>query len=160
VVQPVLRSVGDPTLFCFISCASFYSLSNILKSRQVFQSTWKYLVAGAIAGAVSRTVTAPLDRLKVFFSSPRDCSLLILLVRNKTPLQSLASGNSVSSQVLLQLRGAGIGTGVLPVDRRLGIGEAFKLMLQEGGLKGCWRGNGVNVLKVIGLLALEDAHLF
>lgn len=27
---------------------------------------WKHLVSGAVAGAISRTGTAPLDRMKVF----------------------------------------------------------------------------------------------
>lgn len=27
---------------------------------------WRHLIAGGVAGAVSRTATAPLDRLKVF----------------------------------------------------------------------------------------------
>ncbi|KAI2666206.1 Calcium-binding mitochondrial carrier protein SCaMC-3 [Labeo rohita] len=65
---------------------------------------WRQLVAGAMAGAVSRTGTAPLDRLKVF-----------LQVHGSSGV-SLFSG----------LRG----------------------MVQEGGLRSLWRGNGINVLKI------------
>uniref|UniRef100_A0A8C6SBQ3 Solute carrier family 25 member 23b n=1 Tax=Neogobius melanostomus TaxID=47308 RepID=A0A8C6SBQ3_9GOBI len=63
---------------------------------------WRQLVAGAMAGAVSRTGTAPLDRLKVF-----------LQVRT-------------SANLWAGLRG----------------------MVQEGGVRSLWRGNGINVLKI------------
>ncbi|XP_066293551.1 calcium-binding mitochondrial carrier protein SCaMC-2-like isoform X4 [Branchiostoma lanceolatum] len=67
---------------------------------------WRQLVAGGTAGAVSRTCTAPLDRLKV----------------------------------LLQVHGANVARG--------GIWGSFQHMLKEGGVKGLWRGNGMNVLKI------------
>ncbi|KAL2101263.1 hypothetical protein ACEWY4_003024 [Coilia grayii] len=65
---------------------------------------WRQLMAGAMAGAVSRTGTAPLDRLKVF----------------------------------LQVHGSG------GVSLRTGL----RGMVQEGGLRSLWRGNGINVLKI------------
>jgi len=66
---------------------------------------WRHLVAGGVAGAVSRTCTAPLDRLKV----------------------------------LLQVHGGRKNTSLL---------DTMKYMLNEGGVKGLWRGNGINVLKI------------
>ncbi|XP_068393255.1 mitochondrial adenyl nucleotide antiporter SLC25A23 isoform X5 [Eschrichtius robustus] len=67
---------------------------------------WKQLVAGAMAGAVSRTGTAPLDRLKVF-------------------MQVHASKTN-----------------------RLNILGGLQSMIQEGGVRSLWRGNGINVLKI------------
>ncbi|KAM5233909.1 mitochondrial adenyl nucleotide antiporter SLC25A23 isoform 2-T2 [Hipposideros larvatus] len=67
---------------------------------------WKQLVAGAVAGALSRTGTAPLDRLKVF-------------------MQVHASKTN-----------------------RLNILGGLWSMIQEGGVRSLWRGNGINVLKI------------
>uniref|UniRef100_A0A8D0HB93 Solute carrier family 25 member 23 n=1 Tax=Sphenodon punctatus TaxID=8508 RepID=A0A8D0HB93_SPHPU len=67
---------------------------------------WKQLIAGAMAGAVSRTGTAPLDRLKVFMQ----------VHASKTNSMNVWGG----------LQG----------------------MVQEGGIRSLWRGNGINVLKI------------
>lgn len=62
-----------------------------------------YFIAGGIAGAASRTATAPLDRLKV----------------------------------LLQIQ---------KTDAK--IGEAVKTIWNQGGVRGFFRGNGLNIVKV------------
>jgi len=73
---------------------------------------WRHLVSGGIAGAISRTCTAPLDRLKV----------------------------------MLQVHGG---------RKKLSIIDAMKYMLREGGVKGLWRGNGLNVIKIAPESALK-----
>ena len=69
-------------------------------------------MAGGVAGAVSRTCTAPLDRLKV----------------------------------LLQVHGG---------RKQATIPDTFRYMLKEGGYKGLWRGNGINVIKIAPESALK-----
>lgn len=73
---------------------------------------WRHLLAGAIAGAVSRTCTAPLDRLKVFL------------------------------QVQVQ---------------RVRILDSFNYLMNEGGFRSFWRGNGINVLKIAPETAIKFA---
>ncbi|XP_020714631.1 calcium-binding mitochondrial carrier protein SCaMC-3 isoform X3 [Ceratitis capitata] len=73
---------------------------------------WRHLAAGGIAGAVSRTCTAPLDRIKVF----------------------------------LQVQ-----------THKAGISDSLRYMLNEGGLRSMWRGNGINVLKIAPESAIKFA---
>ena len=74
------------------TCKPQYSKTNIF-------------ISGGICGAVSRTMTAPADRLKVMFQS-----------------------------------------GALDADAT--IGDTIKAILNEGGAKSFWRGNGANVVKI------------
>ncbi|KAM5239343.1 mitochondrial carrier protein SCaMC-3L [Ctenodactylus gundi] len=67
---------------------------------------WKFLLSGAVAGAVSRTGTAPLDRAKVYMQ----------VYSTRTNLLSLLGG--------------------------------LRSLVQEGGVRSLWRGNGINVLKI------------
>uniref|UniRef100_A0A671FAF5 Solute carrier family 25 member 23 n=2 Tax=Rhinolophus ferrumequinum TaxID=59479 RepID=A0A671FAF5_RHIFE len=67
---------------------------------------WKFLLSGAMAGAVSRTGTAPLDRAKVYMQ----------VYSSKSNFMNLLGG--------------------------------LRSMVQEGGFRSLWRGNGINVLKI------------
>ncbi|XP_028408332.1 calcium-binding mitochondrial carrier protein SCaMC-2-like [Dendronephthya gigantea] len=67
---------------------------------------WRQLVAGGGAGVVSRTFTAPLDRLKV----------------------------------LLQVKATG--------RNNLGVLSGMRKLVEEGGVRSLWRGNGANVIKI------------
>ncbi|XP_036595549.1 solute carrier family 25 member 41 [Trichosurus vulpecula] len=90
----------------------------LMVPAEVLQETnkavwWKFLVSGAVAGAVSRTGTAPLDRAKVFMQ----------VYASKTNIMNLLGG--------------------------------MRSMIQEGGISSLWRGNGVNVLKIVPEYAIK-----
>lgn len=74
---------------------------------------WRHLLAGAIAGGVSRSITAPMDRLKIF-------------------LQVHANHFN-----------------------KFGPISGLKTLLNEGGFRSMWRGNGINVLKIAPETALK-----
>ncbi|OOF91634.1 hypothetical protein ASPCADRAFT_176922 [Aspergillus carbonarius ITEM 5010] len=84
-----------------------------------------YFLAGGIAGAVSRTATAPLDRLKVY---------LIAQTGVKTSAVRAAKDGA-------PLRAAGKASKTLV--------EAVKDLWRAGGIRSLFAGNGLNVLKVM-----------
>ncbi|KAK7905908.1 hypothetical protein LTR67_000632 [Exophiala xenobiotica] len=84
-----------------------------------------YFIAGGLAGMVSRTATAPLDRLKVYLiaqTSPKDAT--IKAVKDAAPLQMI---------------------------RNFGrpLVDACKELWAAGGLRSLFAGNGLNVVKVM-----------
>ncbi|KAL6706796.1 hypothetical protein ACN47E_005132 [Coniothyrium glycines] len=84
-----------------------------------------YFVAGGIAGIVSRTSTAPLDRLKVY----------------------LIAQTNVAEEAVSAAKRGNVITAVANAWRPLAT--AMKELWQAGGMRSLYAGNGLNVLKVM-----------
>ncbi|KAJ5102044.1 hypothetical protein NUU61_004266 [Penicillium alfredii] len=84
-----------------------------------------YFIAGGIAGVVSRTATAPLDRLKVYLIA--QTGVKTTAVRAAKEGAPLAAAGSASRTLV----------------------DALKELWQAGGMRSLFAGNGLNVLKVM-----------
>ncbi|KAL2185015.1 mitochondrial carrier [Thermothelomyces heterothallicus CBS 203.75] len=85
-----------------------------------------YFLAGAVSGGVSRTATAPLDRLKVY------------LLVNTSTRTTVAVAAAKSGRPLAALRSAGG-----PII------DAIVSLWKAGGLRTFFAGNGLNVVKIM-----------
>ncbi|KDN64366.1 hypothetical protein CSUB01_06247 [Colletotrichum sublineola] len=85
-----------------------------------------YFIAGAVAGGLSRTATAPLDRLKVY-----------LLVNTRASTETAATALK-QGRPLLALRNS-----VRPFS------DAVKDLWKAGGMRSLFAGNGLNVIKIM-----------
>ncbi|KAL9937183.1 hypothetical protein V8E36_003592 [Tilletia maclaganii] len=114
----------------------------------------KFLLAGGIAGAVSRTATAPFDRLKVY----------LITSAQQSAAPDLASGAKAVAEAAAQA-GGGIAGAASGVGAGAGVAAAqggqaavkgaglltqaiYNLYREGGGLKAFWVGNGLNVVKI------------
>ncbi|KFA75552.1 hypothetical protein S40288_08736 [Stachybotrys chartarum IBT 40288] len=127
------RPVDDGTLTNHLDQSS----TGAVKAQSKFKLTTfipdpGYFLAGAIAGGVSRTATAPLDRLKVY-----------LLVNTK-------SGTEVA------LEAAKKGRPINALSKAASpFRDAVKDLFKSGGWKGFFAGNGLNVVKIMPETAIK-----
>ena len=91
----------------------------------------KRLLAGGVAGAISRTSTAPLDRVKVLLQ-----------------VHGYKHVNSGIVQCMKYFRNSRLPVFYLSI-------LAVLYMLKEGGFWSLWRGNGINVIKIVPESALK-----
>ncbi|KAG0048977.1 hypothetical protein BGZ83_006162 [Gryganskiella cystojenkinii] len=96
----------------------------------------RYLFAGAIAGAVSRTVTAPLDRLKVYLITNSVPALTGPVAQAGLKHIPKLSGSSSAANAV-----------TAPVKQRL-LWNAITELYQQGGVRTFFRGNGLNIIKI------------
>ncbi|GAC97029.1 hypothetical protein PHSY_004613 [Pseudozyma hubeiensis SY62] len=94
----------------------------------------KFLVAGGIAGAVSRTATAPFDRLKIYLITTAGSS-------EAAETAKAAVSGSGGANKAAAAKAAGQGLGIL----REALGNLYR---DGGGLRAFWVGNGLNCLKI------------
>ncbi|KAG8820935.1 hypothetical protein FRC17_009975 [Serendipita sp. 399] len=83
-------------------------------------TAFKFLLAGGVAGAVSRTATAPFDRLKVFLAT-----------------RHIEGAAALSTDTLLH-----------PTRSSKALMGAVTQIYKEGGIRGYWIGNGLNIIKI------------
>lgn len=91
-----------------------------------------YFLAGGLSGVVSRTCTAPLDRVKVFLIARTDLNSTFLNARTVIQEKAEAKEHRHVSKSKIQS----------PFMR------AVRTLYRQGGLKAFYLGNGLNVLKV------------
>ncbi|GAA94344.1 uncharacterized protein L969DRAFT_19491 [Mixia osmundae IAM 14324] len=116
--------------------------------RGMFDDSLKYLLAGGIAGAVSRTATAPFDRLKVYLiTNVQNVSAPIPKDLVKKP------GEALNATAEISKKGARV------------FREAIASIYKQDGLKGFYIGNGLNTIKIfpesaIKFLSYESSKRF
>lgn len=113
--------------FCYFNADVDLSSEGDMTLINEFMHGFGFFIAGGVSGVISRTCTAPLDRLKVFLIARTDLSSTILNSKQdllaKNPNADLAK---IKSPIV----------------------KAMTTLYRQGGLRAFYVGNGLNIVKV------------
>lgn len=101
---------------------------------------FQFLLAGGIAGVVSRTATAPFDRLKVYLMTAAPEQLTGARPLVKEAIVALKNGGTeagVAAAVSTAQQGSRV------------VGRAVASLYRGGGIRAFWVGNGLNTMKIL-----------
>ena len=103
-------------------------------------SQLKHLVAGGVAGAVSRTAVSPLERMKILYQ---------LQVRGRGRERGRErERETISPQKVEAVKG----------ERKFqSLASSLRLIGREEGVRGYFKGNGTNVMRIIPYVAVQFA---
>ena len=119
------------------------------------------LLSGGVAGAVSRTATAPIDRLKTILQTGRLPKGLAKDVYGDVYGDAARAAShaaaSTSSEPKTKTKTKSKRKPASGGKRAPTLREAARAVYREGGARAFWRGNGANVLKVVPETAVKFA---
>ncbi|QLQ78919.1 hypothetical protein HG537_0B02670 [Torulaspora globosa] len=113
--------------YCYFNADVDLSSEGDMTLINDFINGFGYFIAGGVSGVISRTCTAPLDRLKVFLIARTDLSSTLLNSK-----ESLLAKNPNAN--LAKIRSP--------------LVKAITTLYRQGGLRAFYVGNGLNVIKV------------
>lgn len=155
ILMPRVNGSRIKTAFNFIVEELDVSADGDVTLINQFLNGFGFFVAGGIAGVVSRTCTAPFDRIKVFLIARTDLSSTVLHSKKEIAdqIKNGAAKHVIDAarKKLAQEVAAAAEKSALaehPKTIRSPIIQAARTLWKQGGIKSFYVGNGMNVLKV------------
>ncbi|KAK6457317.1 mitochondrial carrier domain-containing protein [Scheffersomyces xylosifermentans] len=155
ILMPRLHGSRIKTAFNFIAEEFDLSSDGDVTLINQFLNGFGFFLAGGLSGVVSRTCTAPFDRIKVFLIARTDLSSTVLHSKKEIARQ-IANGASqkVIDEARRNLRSVEMEAAKQaavenhPKTIRSPIVQAARTLWKQGGFKSFYVGNGLNVMKV------------
>lgn len=150
-LMPRLHGLRVRTVF-FYTAEEFDLLWDGDVTLRQFLSGFGFFLAGGLAGVVSRTCTAPFDRIKVFLIARTDLLSTIMRLRQQIAQEvALGALRHVIEEARRKLREElAQAKKEVPHERtiRLPLIQAARTIWKQGGMRAFYVGNGLNVVKV------------